>query len=127
MRRVIVILAGIGAGLLLGGCADSPRVVTLATHPSVAQLQAARGVEPGYVYYPDYELYYSRNYQQYVFHYNYGWVHRTHVPEEMTAELANARAVPMNFNDDPVRHHAEVSRLYPSNPQPARFALAASP
>ncbi|MDB6115368.1 MAG: hypothetical protein JWQ83_627 [Lacunisphaera sp.] len=117
----------LAAGLCFSGCADSPRVVMLATHPTVAQLQAARGVEPGYVYYPDYELYYSRNYEQYVFRYNHAWMHQTRPPEAIAGDLAAARSVPMNFRDDPVRHHAEISRLYPrSHPRP-QFDLAAIP
>ena len=127
MQRKTGSLALVMAALALGGCADSPRDVALATHPTVAQLQAVRGVQPAYVYYPDYELYYSRNYEQYVFHHNHGWRHQTRAPAAIAGQLASARSVPVNFDDDPSRHHAEISRLYPRSQGVDRFDLAANP
>ena len=122
----IGLIALVAAGLAFGGCADSPRMVSLATQPNVAQLQTARGIAPEYVYYPDYELYYSRNYQQYVFRYNHAWMHQMLPPAGVVDQLPAARSVPTNFRDDPVRHHAEISRLYPRNERTARVDLAAN-
>lgn len=96
------------------GCAGSPRSTSLAVQPSLAQIQAGRGVWPEYVYYPDYEVYYSRNYGLYVFLYNYGWMTQTEPPDLPPGTLENARSVPMAYHFyDPVAHHAEISRQFP--------------
>jgi hypothetical protein len=100
--------------LALTGCVGGPRVATLAVQPSVEQLQAGRGVWPEFVYYPDYEVYYSQNYQLYVFRYNYAWVTQTEPPDLPPGALEHARAVPMAYHFyDPIAHHREISGLFP--------------
>lgn len=131
MSRTPVRFAGIvpvaACWLALSGCVDAPRVQTLAVQPNLAQLQTARGVRANYVYYPDYEVYYSRNYQQYVFRYNYAWMTQgTPPPGLPPAVLESARTVPMVFHDEPSRHHAEVVLIFPRTPKPAHPAFASS-
>ena len=89
----------------------------LAVQPSLAELQAARGIWPEYVYYPDYEVYYSRNHGLYVFRYNYGWMTQTEPPPLAPGVLENARSVAMSRHfEDPIAHHEEISRMYPPQP-----------
>ena len=113
-------------GLALAGCVDAPRVQTLAVQPSIAQLQAVRSVRANYVYYPDYEIYHSRNYQQYVYRYNHAWMIRATPPDLYADVLPTARFAPMSFHDDPWLHHAEVVRNFPRNQRPANTDLASS-
>lgn len=108
-------MAVAGWVLALAGCVDAPNVQTLAVQPSVAQLQAIRGVQADYVYYPDYGIYFSPNYQQYVFRYNSAWMTQSYPPSLYADVLPTARSVPMNFHDDPRWHHAEVIRTFPRN------------
>jgi hypothetical protein len=131
MIRGIASFAGIGLGAALGlalaGCSDAPLVQTLAVQPSVAQLQAIRGVRADYVYYPDYEIYYSRNYQQYVYRDNCAWVTRKTAPASVPAGILSAsRSVPMHFQDDPPRHHADVVRMFPRNHETVGSSLSSN-
>ncbi len=131
MGRIPVSFAGIiplaACGLILTGCVEAPRAYVLAVHPSAAQLQAVRRVQPDYVYYPDYEIYYSRNYQRYIYRDNDVWLIRAEAPVLYAAVLPTARFAPMSFHDDPRRHHDEIARIFPRHPGDAPAALASNP
>jgi len=128
MGRIPVNLVGMiplaVCGLMLAGC-EAPRAYVLAVHPSAAQLQAVRGVQPDYVYYPDYEIYYSRNYQRYVYRDRDAWLIRGEAPALYADVLPAARFARMNFPDDPWRHHGEVTQLFPRHSGAGPTALAA--
>lgn len=113
--------------LALAGCAGSPSAMSLAVQPSVAQMQAFRGVWPEFVYYPDYEVYYSRNYELYVFRLNSGWMTQSWPPDLPAGTLERARAVPMEYHfSDPFSHHQDIARQYPPHQASANTAVASN-
>jgi len=103
----------LGAALLLTltGCVgyvDGPRAGVYVAPPVVA-------VEDDYVYYPDYEVYYSSSRHQYAYRDGRAWVSRP-APRGVSVEvLRGSRSVNMDFHDSPANHHAEVVRQYPGN------------
>jgi hypothetical protein len=103
--------------LALPGCGGAPRAMSLSVQPSVAQMQAFRGVWPEFEYYPDYGVYHSRNYELYVFRGLFGWVTRTSPPNFPAGTLERARVVRMDPHfSDPIGEHEEISRRYPAKP-----------
>ena len=72
-------------------------------------------VEDDYVYYPDYEVYYSSSRHQYAYREGDAWVSRP-APRGVTVDvLVASPSVRMNFHDSPANHHAEITRQYPKN------------
>ena len=86
----------------------------------VVQSPPAVVVEDDFVYYPDYEVYYSTN--RHLFFYMDGgaWVTRPTFPGVSVDVLLASHAEPMNFHDSPANHHAEVTQRFPHAPQPNR-------
>ena len=75
-------------------------------------------VQDDYVYYPQYECYYSMSRHQYAYREGNAWVARP-APRGVTVNvLRSSPSVNMNFHDSPVNHHAEVVKQYPRNWQP---------
>ncbi len=71
-----------------------------------------------YVYYPNYECYYSVSRRQYAYRANNRWVARP-APRYVTVNMLRASpSVRMNFHDSPANHHAEVVKQYPKNWKP---------
>ncbi len=110
----------------LAGCADFPSVQVLAEQPSLAQLQAVRSVSADYVYYPDYEIYHSRNHQEYVFRENGEWVAQATPPEIYADILQGARSAPLVGRDSPWQRHDEIAQMYPAMQRPASMNLAST-
>lgn len=102
----------LGAALLttLTGCVgyvDGPRA-GLYVAPAVV-------VEDDYVYYPDYEIYYSSSRGEYFWPEGGAWVSRP-APRGISVEVLFASpSVRMNFHDSPANHHAEIVRQYPGH------------
>ncbi len=72
-------------------------------------------VEDDYVYYPDYEIYYSSSRHQYAYLEGGAWISRP-APRDVSVDvLLASRSVRMNFHDSPANHHAEVVKQYPRN------------
>ena len=72
-----------------------------------------------YVYYPQYECYYSVSRHQYAYREGNAWVSRPAprgVPENV---LRTSPSVKMNFHDTPAQHHAAVVKQYPKNWKPS--------
>jgi len=87
--------------------AESPRVETVVV------------VEDDYVYYPNYEIYYSSSRHQYAYRDGRNWVARP-APRGVSVDVLFASpSVRMDFHDSPARHHAEIVRQYPRNWSPA--------
>jgi len=106
-------LALAGALLLtLTGCvayADRPAQGSVYVAPPVVVAQ------DDYVYYPDYEIYYSSSRHQYAYMEGGAWVSRP-APRGVSVDVLRAsRSVRMNFHDSPANHHAEVAKQYPGN------------
>ncbi len=111
----------LGATLLttLTGCVgyvDGPRTGVYAAPPVV---ETSVVVEDDYVYYPNYEIYYSSSRHQYAYLEGGAWVSRP-APRGVSVDVLLASpSVKMNFHDSPANHHAEVTRQYPKNWKPS--------
>ncbi len=119
----------LAASLLLTftGCADTPAWGGWSSGPTVAQMQVGRGVRPDWVYFPAYGIYYSSNYQEFVYWDATDWVTRPSPIAPLTLEQLQASpSVSMGFQDSPALHHAAVSQLYPRDwhAQGSGFAAA---
>ncbi len=76
-------------------------------------------VQDDYVYYPQYECYYSVSRHQYAYREGNAWVSRS-APHGVSANVLMASpSVKMNFHDSPAQHHAELVKQYPKNWKPA--------
>ena len=82
--------------------------------PSV-QVQAAVEFEDDYVYYPEYETYYSRNRHEYVYRDGNSWVRRSEPRGVAVNVLLAAPSVQLDFRDSPELHHGTVAQSYPRN------------
>jgi hypothetical protein len=76
-------------------------------------------VQDDYVYYPQYECYYSVSRHQYAYREGNDWVSRP-APRGVTVNVLQAApSVKMIFHDSPAQHHAAVAKQYPKNWKPA--------
>jgi hypothetical protein len=72
-----------------------------------------------YVYYPQYECYYSVSRHQYAYREGNAWVARP-APRGVSVDVVQASpSVKMNFHDSPANHHAAVVKQYPKNWKPS--------
>ncbi len=93
------------------GYVDGPRASVSVAAPVVV-------VEDDYVYYPDYEIYYSSSRHQYYWPEGGAWVVRP-APRGVSVDVLFASpSVRMNFHDAPANHHAEIIRQYPKHSAP---------
>lgn len=88
--------------------------------------QAGIGVEApvfvaqdDYVYYPQYECYYSVSRHQYAYRDGNNWVSRPATRGVSVDVLMRSPSVKMNFHDSPANHHATVVKQYPKNWKPS--------
>ena len=109
----------LGAALLvtLTGC------VTYVDRPAQGSVYVAPyatfAVVDDYVYYPDYECYYSVSRHQYAYREGNSWVARP-APRGVTVNVLLASpSVHMDFHDSPANHHAAVAQQYPKNWRPS--------
>jgi hypothetical protein len=103
----------LGAALLISltGCVgyvDGPRAGVYVA-PSVVVVQ------DDYVYYPDYEIYYSSSRHQYAYLEGNAWVSRPAPRGVSVNVLRRSQSVKMDFHDSPANHHAAVVKQYPRN------------
>ena len=76
-------------------------------------------VQDDYVYYPDYECYYSVSRHQYAYRDGRNWVSRP-APRGVSVNVLMASpSVRMDFHDSPAQHHATVAKQYPKNWKPS--------
>lgn len=72
-----------------------------------------------YVYYPEYEVYYSSRHRNYVYLDGRTWVRRP-APSGISVDVLLASpSVHVDFHDAPARHHDRVIRTYPRNWRPS--------
>lgn len=76
-------------------------------------------VQDDYVYYPNYECYYSMSRHQYAYREGNAWVARPAPRGVSINALRASTSVRMNFHDSPAQHHAEVVKQYPRNWRPS--------
>jgi hypothetical protein len=94
------------------GYVDEPRVGVYAEPPVVV-------VQDDYVYYPNYEVYYSSSRHQYADRGGNAWVARP-APRGVSADVLRAsQSVKMDFHDSPANHHEAVFKQYPKNWKPS--------
>lgn len=89
-----------------------------ATDPVAVAAPAAPAevaVVDDYVYYPEYEIYYSAHRHQYGYRDGNGWAWRPAPPRVSVNVLFASPSVHMDFHDSPERHHGDVIRNYPHN------------
>ena len=72
-------------------------------------------VQDDYVYYPDYQVYYSSNRHQYLYLEGRAWVTRPAPPRVSVDVLFASPSVRLGFHDHPSLHHAEIARQYPKH------------
>jgi hypothetical protein len=107
-----------GAGLLvaLTGCSKSQTDTQYVSAPPAAVPAQPTAVgEDDYVYYPSYEIYYSRIHHNYRFREGNAWVTRSAPPRISVDVLFASPSVRMDFHDAPERHHENIVRSYPKN------------
>ena len=110
-------------GMLTGvvGCSDKRSQETIDVQPP--SVQSTVVVQDDYVYYPDYEVYYSRTRHEYVYPEGGAWVSRPAPPGVSINVLMASPSVAVDFHDSPASHHAEMVKKYPRNwkqPDPDR-------
>ncbi|HWX22141.1 MAG TPA: hypothetical protein VN578_19745 [Candidatus Binatia bacterium] len=107
-----------GAALLvsLTGCigyVDDPRYARgYASLPPV-YVESGVVVQDDYVYYPDYQVYYSGSTRQCVYLEGSAWVTRPAPPGISFDVMFASPSVRLAFHDSPWFHHATVVRQYP--------------
>ena len=112
----------LGAVLLttLTGCVayvDRPPQGSVYVAPPVMEVGVV--VQDDYVYYPDYEVYYSSSRHQYAYLEGGAWVSRP-APRGVSVDVLFASpSVRMDFHDSPANHHAAVVKQYPKNRVPS--------
>ncbi len=112
--KVVFTLAAVLLVTLTGcvGYVDGPR--------AGVQVDAyAFAAQDDYVYYPQYECYYSVSRHQYAYREGNDWVARP-APRGVTVNVLMASpSVKMDFHDSPANHHAAVVQKYPKNWKPS--------
>jgi hypothetical protein len=72
-------------------------------------------VQPEYVYYPGYQVYYIRNTRQFVYVEGRSWVSRPAPPHVSADVLLASPSVRLEFHDHPSIHNATVVKQYPKH------------
>jgi len=104
-------------GALTGciGYVDRPGYGEVYVQPPSVQVEAGVVVQDDYVYYPDYQVYYSSNRRQYIYLEGRSWVSRPAPPRVSVDVLFASPSVRLAFHDSPANHHASVVRQYPKH------------
>ena len=105
------------AGMLTGciGYVGGPRQQGAYAQPPPVYAETALFVQDDYVYYPDYQVYYSGRRHQYTYLEGRSWVSRP-APPRVSADVVFASpSVSMDFHDAPAAHHATVVKAYPKS------------
>ena len=86
--------------------------------PNVVLAQPVVVLQDDYVYYPQYEVYYSSSRHQYGYRDGNAWAWRPAPPHVSLNVMLASPSVHMDFHDSPERHHDAIIRSYPKNWQP---------
>ncbi|HTB81707.1 MAG TPA: hypothetical protein VK717_12555 [Opitutaceae bacterium] len=120
--RFVLCTALLGTLTGCGAAADAPQVYVQSPAAQPPAVQATVVVQDDYIYYPGYEVYYSRNRHEYVYPEGGGWVSRPAPRGVSVNVLLASPSIAVDFHDSPAAHHAAVVRQYPKNwapPAPA--------
>jgi hypothetical protein len=72
-------------------------------------------VQDDYIYYPNYQVYYSSRQHQFAYREGNAWVLWPTPPGVTVGVLQASPSVKMDFHDSPENHHAAVVQKYPKN------------
>jgi hypothetical protein len=102
------------------GCAShkQARNAGMYAEPRGVYEERAVVVQPEYVYYPDYQVYYNRGTRQYVYLEGNSWISSPTPPFVSVDALLGSPSVRLAFHDSPANHHATVVRQYPKHWRP---------
>ena len=100
------------------GYVDGPRHARVYAPAPPVYVETGVVVQGGYVYYPDYQVYYSGNTRQYVYLEGSAWVTRPAPPRVSVEVLFASPSVSLDFHDAPSIHHASVVQQYPKHWSP---------
>ena len=111
-NRVALLSGALVATALSNGCAYSNPggPVAYREPPRVAVVE-----QDDYVYYPQYEVYYSNSRHQYGYREGNRWAWRPAPPGVSVNVLYKSPSVRMDFHDSPEHHHSTVVQRYPRN------------
>jgi hypothetical protein len=117
MKTTKWVLLGIGGGVLLlallTGCVHEHRTVYAEPLPYYPEGRIVGSDD--YVYYPGYQVYYSRGRNLYVYQEGRAWVSRPAPPRVSVDVLFASPSVRLDFHDAPARHHSRVVKQYPKH------------
>jgi hypothetical protein len=109
------VLGTVVLGALTGCIVAEPRYATVYAPPPPVYVESQVVVQDDYVYYPDYQVYYSGSRHQYFYLEGRAWVWRPAPPHVSASALFASPSVRLDFHDSPSGHHAAVSRQYPKH------------
>ena len=115
----VTLLSCVSLLMTMTGCigyVDRPRDHNAYVAPPAVETVVV--VPDDYVYYPDYEIYYSNRRRQYAYRDGGAWVSRPEPRGVSVNVLIASPSVRMEFHDSPARHHAAIVRQYPRNGVP---------
>ncbi len=115
--KSIVLLSAALTGALTGcvGYVERPNHNAMYVQPPPLQMEPEVVVVNDYVYYPGYQVYYSRSRRQYTYPKGRKWESHPTPPHVSVGILAAAPSVRLDFHDSPANHHAAVIRQYPKH------------
>ena len=104
-------------GVLTGciGYVDRPHARIYAPPPRSVYVETEVMVQDDYVYYPDYQVYYSDHRRQYIYQDGRSWVTRPSPPQVSIDVLFASPSVRLDFHDSPAAHHSAVVQQYPKH------------
>ena len=114
-----LVLCAVVLGTLTGCVGPVDRGQPGGAYDGSPAVQNTFAVQDDYVYYPNYECYYSVSRHQYAYREGSDWVARPAPPDVPVDVLRASPAVKMDFHDSPAQHHATVAEKYPKNWKPA--------
>ena len=115
--KIGFVLCAALAGALTGciGYVDRPRGGEVYSEPPSVYVDSGPVVQPEYVYYPGYQVYYSNHTREYVYRDGGSWVSRPAPPRVSVDVLVASPSVNLNFHDAPANHHSSVVKTYPKS------------
>lgn len=119
----VLVFGSVLALALLAACnRDQPQTAVAvqsaapaAVAPQVVQVQPEVVLQDDYIYYPQYEVYYSGSRHEYMYQDGNAWIWRAAPPHVEVNVLFASPSVHMDFHDSPALHHEAIVRSYPRN------------
>jgi len=110
-------VAAVWAAIGLAGCVKQQAYQPVSTTQPATPGPAV--AEDDYVYYPEYEVYYSNHRHLYGYWESGAWYWRPAPPRVGVNVLSSSPSVRLDFHDSPERHHATVIKRYPHDWRPS--------